>query len=106
MIYRKRDIEMNKKVKIIACVLIVVCVVVAICIGRYLRLKKNEDSKYSFDYIKNMIKEGNDENKYIHVRNEWFHPLCKRIDTFLCFFMPDKTKQCLNLQFKNMSMSG
>ena len=44
---------MNKKVKIIACVLIVVCVVVAICIGRYLRLKKNEDSKYSFDYIKN-----------------------------------------------------
>ncbi len=63
---------MNKKVKIIACVLIVVCVVVAICIGRYLRLKKNEDSKYSFDYIKNMIKEGNDENKYIHVRNEWF----------------------------------
>lgn len=63
---------MKKKIKIIIGVVIAICIIAVAVIAGYFGLKKHEESKYSFDYVKNMVKEGNDGNKYIHVKTEWF----------------------------------
>lgn len=62
---------MSKKVKIIIGIVVAICVIAAAIVGGYFGIKQYEKSKYTIDYVKNMLKEGNDDNKYVHVKTEW-----------------------------------